>query len=95
MPPVNAFPASGSPLVGTADPAYGVAMDFNGARRSGSADIGAYRFAASGNPGWTVQTDFKGRSILGDLPRRPMNLRVVDSDRRLERILQRVNLGLN
>ncbi len=55
----DAFPASGSALVGAADAAYLPEVDFNGTPRSGSLDVGAYRFDASGNPGWTVSEGFK------------------------------------
>jgi len=57
--PQDVFPTAGSLLVGTANPAYLAPDDFNGLPRSGALDIGAYRWAAGGNPGWTLAADFK------------------------------------
>jgi MYXO-CTERM domain-containing protein len=59
-PPMDLFPAAGSSLIGAGDPAYAVAIDFNGVARGASVDVGAYAFAAAGNPGWELTTDFKG-----------------------------------
>ncbi len=59
-PPMDLFPAPGSSLIGAGDPAYAVAIDFNGVARGASVDVGAYAFAAGGNPGWQLTTDFKG-----------------------------------
>ena len=58
-PPINVFPAPDSALIGAADPAYATARDFNGASRSGSTDVGAYRFDSAGNPGWVIAAEFK------------------------------------
>ena len=58
-PPMDVFPAPGGGLVGTGAVAYVTADDFNGAPRDGVADVGAYRFAAGGNPGWVLTDDFK------------------------------------
>jgi hypothetical protein len=58
-PPNDVFPKPGGALVGSADPAHVVADDFNGTPRDGAADVGAYRFDATGNPGWTLTADFK------------------------------------
>lgn len=58
-PPNDVFPSSGSPLVGGGDPAHAVPDDFNGTPREGSADVGAYKFDPSGNPGWVLEADFK------------------------------------
>lgn len=59
-PPMDLYPAPGSSLIGAGDPAYAVAIDFNGIARGASVDVGAYAFAAGGNPGWQLTTDFKG-----------------------------------
>jgi MYXO-CTERM domain-containing protein len=59
------FPASGSALVGVADVAHLVVDDFNATARDGQADVGAYKFDADGNPGWTLGPGFK------DLPAEP------------------------
>jgi hypothetical protein len=53
-PPNDVFPAEGGGLVGAGDVEHVVADDFNGAGRGGVADVGAYAFASSGNPGWTL-----------------------------------------
>jgi hypothetical protein len=34
-------------------------LDFNGTSRTGSTDAGAYRYNASGNPGWKIVAGFK------------------------------------
>ena len=62
-PPIDLFPQAGGALVGTADPDYSVSVDFNGTDRTGSSDVGAYAFAAGGNPGWTIQEDFKDSAL--------------------------------
>jgi hypothetical protein len=59
MPPVDVFPASGGGLVATGDVAHVVLDDFNGTPRDGIADVGAYRFSSTGNPGWVLAPDFK------------------------------------
>ena len=62
----DVFPASGSKLISAGDPAHSVATDFNGSSRSTSdVDIGAYAYAPSGNPGWTVGPDFKQGGAAG------------------------------
>ena len=58
-PPVDPFPKPGSALVGSADPDFAVADDFNGTPRSGTLDVGAYKFDQNGNPGWTISGSFK------------------------------------
>ncbi|MEJ7728598.1 MAG: right-handed parallel beta-helix repeat-containing protein [Polyangiaceae bacterium] len=58
-PPMDVFPANGSALVGAGDPRYAATDDFNGTPRDGTADVGAYRFDAAGNPGWTLDGGFK------------------------------------
>jgi hypothetical protein len=62
-PPMDVFPASGSALIGAADPRYLAPDDFNGSPRDGAADVGAYLFDAAGNPGWTLDGGFKGEVI--------------------------------
>ncbi len=57
--PQDVFPSAAGLLVGTASPTYLAADDFNGVPRSGSADIGAYRWVSGGNPGWTLAEAFK------------------------------------
>ncbi|MEZ4398509.1 MAG: right-handed parallel beta-helix repeat-containing protein [Kofleriaceae bacterium] len=68
-PPMDLFPAVGSTLIGAGDPAYAVADDWNGTPRGGTVDVGAYAFAATGNPGWQLAADFKqfpGGVVPGD-----------------------------
>ena len=60
MVPNDVFPKAGSKLIGAGDPAHVTADDFNGTPRGGVADVGAYKFLASGNPGWPLGPDFKG-----------------------------------
>lgn len=59
VPPIDVFPKTGSALLGAASSTYATPADFNGTSRSGSADTGAYRFSASGNPGWRIMAGFK------------------------------------
>ncbi|MCP4898987.1 MAG: hypothetical protein GY906_18615 [bacterium] len=58
-PPEDVFPAPGSLLVGNANPLYLVQDDFNGRLRYELADVGAYRYSPSGNPGWTIAAEPK------------------------------------
>lgn len=58
-PPQNVLPASGSLLLGAGSATYAVADDFNGIVRRGTRDVGAYRYLAGGDPGWTLQAAFK------------------------------------
>jgi hypothetical protein len=58
-PPVDVFPKTGSALIGAATAAHVTASDFNGTSRTGSNDAGAYRYSASGNPGWVLGAGFK------------------------------------
>jgi len=65
----NAFPAVGSKLIGSGNPSLQPADDYNTTSRSDTADVGAYVFAANGNPGWQVGPGFKQfppEEILGD-----------------------------
>ena len=63
-PPIDAFPAPGSALIGAGDPAYATSRDFNGNPRNGAVDAGAYAFAEGGNPGWAITAGFKAGSAL-------------------------------
>ncbi|MFT5354005.1 MAG: MYXO-CTERM domain-containing protein [Polyangiales bacterium] len=60
MPPMDLFLSEGGGLVGVGNSEYAPADDFNGTVRSGATDIGAYAFAAGGNPGWMLGEGFKG-----------------------------------
>jgi hypothetical protein len=62
VPPIDVFPEAGSALIGAASVQYLPTTDFNGTSRSGSADAGAYRYSATGNPGWALAAGFKGGS---------------------------------
>lgn len=59
VPPLDVFPKSGSALIGAASAAHATPLDFNGTSRTGTNDAGAYRFSASGNPGWQISAGFK------------------------------------
>lgn len=64
--PNDVFPKAGSALIGAGDTQYVVTDDFNGTLRNGVADVGAYLYAASGNPGWTLGDGFKNATpVLG------------------------------
>ncbi len=67
-PPVDCYPTADGALPGSADLAYLAADDFNGTDRAGSADAGAYRFDAGGNPGWIIVPGFKDATpvIIGE-----------------------------
>lgn len=64
-PPMDLFPRVGASLIGAGDPAHAVAIDFNGVARAAGVDVGAYAFAAAGNPGWQLAADFKGFPVGG------------------------------
>ena len=55
----NAFPAVGGKLVGAGSASDQPSDDFNLTSRSGSNDVGAYIYSASGNPGWAIIPGFK------------------------------------
>jgi hypothetical protein len=74
-PPIDVFPRAGSALAGAGAPAHVAATDFNGLPRANVADVGAYRFDSSGNPGWTLAAAFK-EAASGPRPNPPANLSV-------------------
>jgi hypothetical protein len=75
VPPINVFPKTGSALIGAANEAHATSIDFNGTSRSGSNDVGAYRYNASGNPGWQITAGFKtSGNIVRPMP--PTNVTV-------------------
>src|SRR5262249_49658625 len=59
MPPNDVFPRPMSVLIGKGVAAHAVEDDFNGTARNGNLDVGAYVFAARGNPGWPLAPGFK------------------------------------
>ena len=75
QPPIDAFPAVGSALVGAGDAGHVSEKDFNGTPRAGSPDVGAYRFDANGNPGWTIEPGFKGATSSQTRPMPPTEVR--------------------
>jgi hypothetical protein len=74
VPPIDVFPKIGSALIGAANAAHATAIDFNGTSRSGSNDVGAYRFSDLGNPGWRISAGFKTDTIVRPMP--PTNVTV-------------------
>jgi hypothetical protein len=75
-PPINVFPKAGSALIGAGSATYVEPIDFNGTARNGATDVGAYVFAAGGNPGWTLATGFKAAAAPANVvPLPPANLR--------------------
>ncbi len=70
--PNDLFPKLGSKLLGAGDVTYLPSDDFNGGARAGVADVGAYKFAPDGNPGWTLAEGFKppvtSSSLDGGVP---------------------------
>lgn len=73
VPPIDVFPRSGSALIGTASAANVPALDFNGSSRTGTNDVGAYRYNAAGNPGWVISAGFKTSGTVVR-PNPPTNL---------------------
>jgi parallel beta-helix repeat protein len=74
-PPLDVFPKAGSALIGAGSPSYLVDVDFNGTARDGTADAGAYKFQAGGNPGWAIAAAFKASpGSVAVAPRAPTNL---------------------
>jgi hypothetical protein len=53
------FPGPQSILAATAAKSFLARDDFNGDARGKALDVGAYKFSASGNPGWKVGEGFK------------------------------------
>lgn len=62
--PQDVFPAGRSILIGSASQNYLAADDFNGLPRGGAVDIGAYRWEAGGNLGWTLSEGFKQKPMF-------------------------------
>ncbi len=62
------YPEGGSLLIDAANPAgefYPPELDFNGIPREGDKpDVGAYEWDGDGNPGWSIQEDFKDFEIV-------------------------------
>ncbi len=56
---LSVYPIAGSPAIGAGDAAHQPTDDFNGTDRDGTHDVGAYVYAASGNPGWALAAGFK------------------------------------
>lgn len=75
-PPIDLFPRPGSALTGRAAAGHVTAVDFNGTSRSGSLDVGAYRYDAAGNPGWRIAAGFKTSPGGAAPPLPPSNIRV-------------------
>lgn len=67
-PPIDPFPKAGSALIGAGVSAHAVEHDFNGTRREGTADVGAYKYDPAGNPGWTLAPAFKHFEGMGIAP---------------------------
>jgi MYXO-CTERM domain-containing protein len=58
-PPNDVFPRPGSELIRAGVIGDVVTDDFNGTLRNGVADVGAYAYAATGNPGWPLGAGLK------------------------------------
>ena len=61
----DAFPKAGGKLIGAGSASDQPSDDFNETSRSGSNDVGAYVYDASGNPGWQVAGEFKPLATSG------------------------------
>jgi len=77
VPPIDVFPKAGSALIGAAAAVHQPPTDFNGTSRTGSADAGAYRSGAAGNPGWRIAAGFKTTAGAVAAPNPPLNVRVI------------------
>lgn len=76
-PPIDLFPRTGGALVASGSSTYSAEFDFNATARSGTRDVGAYKYVASGNPGWTLQAGFKPRTNTSVVrPNPPTDVRV-------------------
>jgi hypothetical protein len=64
-PPIDVFPKAGSALLAAGVAQYVTEFDFNGTPRAGAKDVGAYKYQAGGNPGWTLAASFKA---MGNTP---------------------------
>lgn len=62
--PQNVFPKTGSLLINSANTTWNASDDFNLTSRTGSLDVGAYKYDANGNPGWTLAENFKPTDII-------------------------------
>lgn len=71
-PPLDLFPKAGSALIGAGSTNHLVDFDFNGTPRAGTADAGAYKYQAGGNPGWTLAPAFKASG--GTVPKPPTDV---------------------
>ena len=67
-PPIDLFPGSDGALTGNGTADYVPEEDFNGDRRDGNADAGAYRYDPEGNPGWALAADFKSGKLRRSIP---------------------------
>lgn len=54
------YPIEGSLLIGNADTNHTIKQDFNGTERIRSLDVGAYAYTSKQNPGWKIDSQFKG-----------------------------------
>ena len=74
----NVYPSSDSKLIDTGDSSYNVVVDFNGTKRDGTPDAGAYTWTNLENPGWKVVPGFK-TTLVNDFnpPASPTGLRVL------------------
>lgn len=55
----NVYPSKNSALIDAGDPLLSTPNDFNGFRRNGTPDAGAYTWVGPHNPGWAVSPGFK------------------------------------
>jgi hypothetical protein len=62
-PALDVWPTSTSALLGAADDAHAVEVDFNGTTRTSPHDAGAYHRTGDTNPGWMLQEGFKDEDV--------------------------------
>lgn len=62
--PQNVFPATGSLLIGSASANWNANDDFNFFSRAQSLDVGAYKYAVNGNPGWEPNNTHKPLDVI-------------------------------
>ncbi|MBX3131401.1 MAG: right-handed parallel beta-helix repeat-containing protein [Polyangiaceae bacterium] len=65
---LNVYPKAGGKLIGAGDTTHVATDDYNGTLRAGVADVGAYKYDASGNPGGAVGPGFKSKVGSGGGP---------------------------